>query len=1283
MSDDELLLSDSDELELELGLGLELSDDDELELGLGDDDHDDGLGLGELELSDDDEVLDLGLSSGEGDEAKNPELDALLAESDEVDGSVGSSVQLSDGMSALVGGSDNSLNNLLAGDDDDALLRASSSDDDDGSDESDDDDGDGDGEPPVDVSSFDFDASEITVVTEDDYEAEAVTNAELGPEPVVEDEAEPVVEDEAEPVVEVEDEDEPVVEVEDEDEPVVEVEDEAEPVVEVEDEAEPAVEVEAEAEPVVEVESKAEPVVETEAEAAARAETAALTKTEAEHTTKTEAEHTTKAEAEFTTKAETEVATKAETSLESTTHPTPSAKATTPHAVILDDVLESQTQVRATEPDMEVESVSELVPSPRDRKPTASRRRAPRRDRPESSTTPRRRKRRKHRSHKQTPTGQPVHPSMLATPPPPAPYTPPKLRLDMTPAKSNRPAASPAHLLASLSKSAALASGVGASSRRGSGRKATGGSLGRRASDRTKRALARAKQRCRRDAQIEHMERRVAAQVYRSRQAELAARQAEEAERAAAALASASSPAVRWKPAARWNERRVPEAARARVGHPHLDPAYEDHVAMAAIRAQDYERQLKFQTAKAKLEAETSEYERAREERKRRAAAIDSWRNSKRRANGSRRGAGSARAAHGSLTDLAGARRSQEQSRDTGPGRGRGDAPVRDDVSNGSASSGGADSQADLISSRKQKRAAARLERLLSLRMTRDELKDRNILRIDRGANVAAAAAPSGLPSAGHSALIANTRRLLPALLERRPSIDLLRSRGVLQPEHSTVEFAKFQKMLAGIDKNKDASLEDLDALADSMQIGSGSDAGSDESGSPIHERSGVGLSGGLSIDFDPLAVVSPVDDYDQDATESIKPDARIWDVLDSEPPLYYNAKKRVAGGTVNRLVEFLTLSSGVSDLFTRVFFLTYKCFTTKVHLLAKLLGRYLYAPTDGSVDVRGVRARVIYVLRFWVEHFPFDFDRAPRLFSEIQAFASTTLVDDGFLQHSSQLLVALDRATYQIRTRKEEERRAKETLPTPDLLAKYRKRDICALDAVDVAKQLTLVSFSLFQRIRPSELIRVVWTKSATVARAPNVMRMIARFNELSAWVQLEILKREKPKDRAAVITKFVYIAHELVACNNFDSLMSIIAALNSAPILRLRHSQALIKSKVKARLAAVEDVMSSRLNHSKYRSILFGLPRTTPALPYLGMFLQDLFFIDDGNPDMYQDKPGVVNFTKHHQTASMIMQVQRFQAVPFTYDEVPWIRAIVTQASSLDDNGLYSLSLEREPRR
>lgn len=105
----------------------------------------------------------------------------------------------------------------------------------------------------------------------------------------------------------------------------------------------------------------------------------------------------------------------------------------------------------------------------------------------------------------------------------------------------------------------------------------------------------------------------------------------------------------------------------------------------------------------------------------------------------------------------------------------------------------------------------------------------------------------------------------------------------------------------------------------------------------------------------------------------------------------------------------------------------------------------------------------------------------------------------------------------------------------------------------------------------------------------------------------------------------------------------------------------------------------MSSEFSWRSYRAALHE--SNPPCVPYLGVHLQDLLFIEEGNPDTigpYQ----LINVTKRELVAQGIRELQTFQMQPYNLLEVPRIAALFVELPVKIDEELYQLSLVREPR-
>lgn len=92
---------------------------------------------------------------------------------------------------------------------------------------------------------------------------------------------------------------------------------------------------------------------------------------------------------------------------------------------------------------------------------------------------------------------------------------------------------------------------------------------------------------------------------------------------------------------------------------------------------------------------------------------------------------------------------------------------------------------------------------------------------------------------------------------------------------------------------------------------------------------------------------------------------------------------------------------------------------------------------------------------------------------------------------------------------------------------------------ALEIARQLTLIEFQLYRRIAASELLGQAWLKTNREAASPNLLALVRRFNLVSLWVSTELLRSSlNTKQRAAIAKHFIAIGHHFKKLNNFNGV-------------------------------------------------------------------------------------------------------------------------------------------------
>lgn len=186
----------------------------------------------------------------------------------------------------------------------------------------------------------------------------------------------------------------------------------------------------------------------------------------------------------------------------------------------------------------------------------------------------------------------------------------------------------------------------------------------------------------------------------------------------------------------------------------------------------------------------------------------------------------------------------------------------------------------------------------------------------------------------------------------------------------------------------------------------------------------------------------------------------------------------------------------------------------------------------------------------------------------------------------------------------------------------------------------------------------------------------MIKRFNDVSSWVTTEIVNQtENLKNRIAMIEKFIQIAQQFLELNNFNGVMEVLAGLQSAAVHRLKKTWAGVKRKSNDKFDEFKTLMSNRGSYKNFRHMLHNVD--PPCIPYLGVYLTDLTFIEDGNPNTLNES-GLINFSKRRKIASVIRDIQQFQQTHYSLEVVAPLKDFSLNLQVLSEDEAYEASLK-----
>ncbi|XP_032259980.1 ras-specific guanine nucleotide-releasing factor 2 isoform X4 [Phoca vitulina] len=234
-------------------------------------------------------------------------------------------------------------------------------------------------------------------------------------------------------------------------------------------------------------------------------------------------------------------------------------------------------------------------------------------------------------------------------------------------------------------------------------------------------------------------------------------------------------------------------------------------------------------------------------------------------------------------------------------------------------------------------------------------------------------------------------------------------------------------------------------------------------------------------------------------------------------------------------------------------------------------------------------------------------------------------------------------------------------------------------LSAMELAEQITLLDHIVFRSIPYEEFLGQGWMKLDKNERTPYIMKTSQHFNDMSNLVASQIMNYADVSSRTVAIEKWVAVADICRCLHNYNGVLEITSALNRSAIYRLKKTWAKVSKQTKALMDKLQKTVSSEGRFKNLRETLKNC--NPPAVPYLGMYLTDLAFIEEGTPNFTEE--GLVNFSKMRMISHIIREIRQFQQTCYRIDHQPKVtQYLLDKALIIDEDTLYELSLKIEPR-
>jgi len=431
---------------------------------------------------------------------------------------------------------------------------------------------------------------------------------------------------------------------------------------------------------------------------------------------------------------------------------------------------------------------------------------------------------------------------------------------------------------------------------------------------------------------------------------------------------------------------------------------------------------------------------------------------------------------------------------------------------------------------------------------------------------------------------------------------------------------------------------------------------------------------------------------------------------------------RQIKGGTIEKLVERLTDGGNYDSQFQQAFLLTFRAFMKPEKLLDLMIQRYQETCYENSsqATAQPIRLRVCNTLKYWIDNYWFDFMEDQTLFDKAFDFVNNTVAKDTpkMTEQLTRLMERKRRGSDVVTVQRKDPNQPKPVYPkntrkpsTPDfkgtetLTREQRGVSILGidrfynlvssktaeepthlklqdLDPIEIARQCTLLEYEIFKNIKATEFLDQAWLKENKLTAAPGICEMSSWSTKITKWVISEIVSiQDSIRARAMVYEKFIMVAQHMEKINNYNGVMEILAAFQSSAVHRMKKTTQAVGGRYLKILDELMKLTSREFNYKNLRSKVHAA--NPPLIPFPGVYLGDLVFLDTGNQMHLNSDKSMINFQKFQKLASYILELQVYQQTAYNFAPVPEIQAFLRDVPVFDDDSAYNMSLVCEPRQ
>jgi hypothetical protein len=205
-----------------------------------------------------------------------------------------------------------------------------------------------------------------------------------------------------------------------------------------------------------------------------------------------------------------------------------------------------------------------------------------------------------------------------------------------------------------------------------------------------------------------------------------------------------------------------------------------------------------------------------------------------------------------------------------------------------------------------------------------------------------------------------------------------------------------------------------------------------------------------------------------------------------------------------------------------------------------------------------------------------------------------------------------------------------------------------------EIAKNLTLISYKMMSSIDVNELWGCNFSKEDKLLKAPNVVKLIERFDKLMLFIIEDICSYETNKAKAKLITKWANVAKKCKDLHNYNDLLIINQCFNHILLKKLISTWKKISKSTLILIAELNKFCTNQQCYINIRREIVGCKHIA-YIPYLGILLREIVDIEDKYK--YLEKFGNYNCINCIKLQKIFYEVKKFfefKNYTFTFTQI-----------------------------